>query len=291
MFWPEPTACSSAVTPSLSAMPGSAPASSRMRTISWYGAEPSPRMTASSRAVQPRSLTWLTSMSGLHHAPDVVDVAAFAGRDHRDSAEAVADRQVGVGRQQGLQHRHAAGDAGDQPRGVVAVVERIGVGAQRDEQPGDGDPVVRRGEQQGGPLAGVAGLEVGACRAVRARRRRRRRRRGGEQALLGGAVGPPGRSARLRSQQVGDLVWPSAERAGPAVSPSRSAAIRESAPAATRTRTVSTYRALPLPSMTASCRAVQPRLLTWSTVDAGPDQPADDGRVPRSAARISAVPL
>ena len=100
--------------------------------------------------------------AGLDDPADVVDVPALAGRDRREPAEPVADGQVGVGRQQRLEHGHAAGHAGDQPRGVVAVVERVRVGPQRDQHLGDVDVVVGRGQQQRGPVVIVASLEVGA---------------------------------------------------------------------------------------------------------------------------------
>ena len=86
--------------------------------------------------------------AGAHDPVHVGDVAALAGRDHRHAAVPVADRQVRVRGQQRLQHRDAAGDAGDQPGGVVAAVEGVRVGAQRDQQPGHVDPVVGGGEQQ-----------------------------------------------------------------------------------------------------------------------------------------------
>ncbi len=60
--YPNRSACSSAVTPSRSPIEASAPASSRIRTISWCRAPPSPSTTASSNAVHPSEFTWFTSI-------------------------------------------------------------------------------------------------------------------------------------------------------------------------------------------------------------------------------------
>src|SRR5690606_7975086 len=60
---PAASAWASGVVPSRAASSGSAPAASRTRTTSWWSGPPSPRITASSRPVQPRSLTWSTSTS------------------------------------------------------------------------------------------------------------------------------------------------------------------------------------------------------------------------------------
>ena len=57
------------------------------------------------------------------------------------------------------QHGDAAGDAGDEPRGVVPVVHRVGVGTCGDEQPGDVDVVAERSEQQRSAATLVAGLD------------------------------------------------------------------------------------------------------------------------------------
>ena len=83
-------ACSSGVTPSLSPIDRSAPAATSRRTISWWAGPPSPRITASSSAVQPRSLTWSTSTSvRVEQRPHHLDVAAVGRRDQRRAAEAV----------------------------------------------------------------------------------------------------------------------------------------------------------------------------------------------------------
>ena len=55
--YPFARACSRGVTPSLSPIDRSAPAATSRRTISWWAGPPLPSTTASSRAVQPRSLT------------------------------------------------------------------------------------------------------------------------------------------------------------------------------------------------------------------------------------------
>ena len=198
---------------------------------------------------------------GLHDPAYVVDVAAFAGRDDRDAAVAVADRQVGVGGQQGLEHRDAAGHAGDQPRGVVPVVERVRVGPEGHKQPGDGHAVVRRREQQRGPVVAVAGLEVRLAAQHQRRRIGVAVGRGGEQPFLRGRApyvfcigGLPeqGRDGGL-THLLGVLAGGQAVVDG---------GMPTSAPAATRTRTVSTYRSVPSPRITDSWSAVQPRLFT-----------------------------
>ena len=65
----------------------------------------------------------------------------------------------------------------------MPVVERVRVGPERHEQPGDGHPVVRRREQQRSPVVAVADLEVRLC--AQRRRVRVAVRRGGRD-LLGG---------------------------------------------------------------------------------------------------------
>ena len=184
--WPDVRACSRAVTPSPSAIAGSAP-----------GVEQDPhdllvrrRPVAQDHRLEqgrPAEVVDVVDVDvGLHDPAYVVDVAAFAGRDDRDAAVAVADRQVGVGGQQGLEHRDAAGHAGHQPRGVVPVVERVRVGPERHEQPGDGHAVVRRREQQRGPVVLVAGLEVRLAAQHQGRRVGVAVGRGGEQSLQRG---------------------------------------------------------------------------------------------------------
>jgi len=74
-------------------------------------------------------------------------VAALTGRDDGEAAEAVADGQVRVRWQQCLEHRHTPGHSGDEPRGVVALVKSVWVGAERDEGPGHLDPVEGGGQQ------------------------------------------------------------------------------------------------------------------------------------------------
>ena len=147
----------------------------RMRAISWYLVEPSPRITHSSSAVQPRLLTWLTSIGGpLQHRAHVVDVAALAGRDHRHSPEPVDDRHVRVGGQQHVEHRHTAGHARLQERRVVPVVERVRVGAGRDQEPGDLDMVAGdRDEQRSSARRLARAASSRACAASSARSSRR----------------------------------------------------------------------------------------------------------------------
>ena len=70
--------------------------------------------------------------------------------------------QVRVCGQQGLEHRDAAGDAGDQPGCVVLVVEGVRVRPERDEDPRDVGPVVGRGQQQGSTPSVTGRLQVGA---------------------------------------------------------------------------------------------------------------------------------
>ncbi len=165
--------------------------------------------------------------AGLHDAAHVVDVAALARGDDRDAAVPVADREVRPRGQEHVDHRDAAGDAGDQPRGVVAVVEGVRVGAEGDQDPGRLDPVVRRREEQRGALVVVALLEVGAAAQ-------------GEGDLVGVAVETPALAGGGLGQEVGDLVEAAVAGGllrGPAV-PARG--MLTSTPAATRTRTVST---------------------------------------------------
>ena len=57
---PRCSACANGVTPWASARLTSAPPATSKRTISVCAAPPSPRMMASSKAVQPRRLTWFT---------------------------------------------------------------------------------------------------------------------------------------------------------------------------------------------------------------------------------------
>ena len=97
--------------------------------------------------------------AGADHPPDIVDMAAFAGRDHRDAAEPVAQGQVRIRRQQRLEHRDAAGDAGDQPCAVLLIVLRVRVGTEDDQKPCHVEVVGGRGQQQGGSATVVAGLD------------------------------------------------------------------------------------------------------------------------------------
>jgi hypothetical protein len=90
-------------------------------------------------------------------------VPALAGRDRREPSEAVARGEVRVRRKQRLEHRDAAGHAGDQPRRVVTVVERVRVGAHGHQQPCHRHVVVRRREQQRRAPPLVTRLDVGAC--------------------------------------------------------------------------------------------------------------------------------
>lgn len=98
---------------------------------------------------------------GLDDAAHVVGVATLARRDHGETPEAVADRQVRVGREQRLEHVDRARDAGDEPRGVVLVVEGVGRSAHGHEQVRDRHVVLGDGVQQRRPARRVLGLEVG----------------------------------------------------------------------------------------------------------------------------------
>ena len=70
-------------------------------------------MIASSRAVQPRLLTWFYVDVGLDDAAYVVDVSALAGGDDRNAAEAVDDGEVRASWEERFEHGNAAGHAGD----------------------------------------------------------------------------------------------------------------------------------------------------------------------------------
>jgi hypothetical protein len=106
-------------------------------------------------------------------------------------------------REQDLQHRHAPGDAGDQPWRVVPVVEGVRVGAESDQQSGDVEPVAGHGEQQRRPLPAVADLQAGP-RAQRLRSRVGVARRGGRQEG-GSRVGRLGLPSGGQRRQDGAL--------------------------------------------------------------------------------------
>jgi hypothetical protein len=85
---------------------------------------------------------------GLDDAAHVLDMSPLAGRDQGHATEPVANGQIRVRRQQRLQHRDASRHAGDQPWCVVLGVHGVRVRAERDEDAGDVDMLVRHGEQQ-----------------------------------------------------------------------------------------------------------------------------------------------
>ena len=89
----------------------------------------------------------------LQHRAHVVDMAAFAGRNDRHSPEPVDDRHVRVGGQQHIEHRDAAGHARLEERRVVPVVQRVRVGAGRDQHPGHLDVVPGDRDEQRRPAA------------------------------------------------------------------------------------------------------------------------------------------
>jgi hypothetical protein len=104
--------------------------------------------------------------SRAHHSPHVVDMSAFAGRDHRYPVEPVAQGRVRPGRQQYLEHRDGPGDAGDQPGAVLLVVLRVWIGTERNQQPRDVKVVGRGSQQQRSPFAVIAGLDGCSARSA-----------------------------------------------------------------------------------------------------------------------------
>ena len=228
--------------------------------------------------------------AGADDAAHVADVAALGGRDHRDAAEPVADPQVGPRRQQRLEHLDAAGHPGDQPGSVVLVVERVGVGSERDQQSGDRRP-------GRAPAASSSGVR---CRASRASRSAPAR------SASAARSASPARPPRSSTSAARDRGRPHARPVAAAARSRRSLGCgmlhrRQPGRAGDGIADVDSggdqhphgvdVPRAPSPSMIASCSAVQPSRLTWSrSTPARTSRPATSAW-PRSAARIRPVPL
>ncbi len=230
--YPLRCACCSGVTPSLSAIDRFAPAASRIRTISWWRATAVAEDDRLEHRGPPEVVDVVDVDAGLDDPAHVVHVPALARGDDRQAAEPVPDGQVRVGGQQRLEHRDAAGDAGDQPGRVVLVVEGVRVRPERDEDPRDVGPVVGHGQQQGvrrrspsasssAPRAGPAPRRPASPEVAAASSRR----------LASAPVDRPGRVLPQGLLQGGDLA-----RILPCSGPGRAARRRPAATAAGRRR-------------------------------------------------------
>ena len=125
--------------------------------------DPSPRTTASSRAVQAELVDVVEVDRRVVDGPrHVVVVTTFRGRDDRCAAEPVEHVVVGLRGRDDLGHPDAPVHAGHQPGRVVAVVQGVRVRTEVDQQPGDGRMVAGGSEQQRGAAVPVSGLEVGS---------------------------------------------------------------------------------------------------------------------------------
>ena len=231
--------------------------------------------------------------AGLDDPTYVVDVAALARGDHREPAEPVPDGQVRVRGQQRLEHRDAPGDAGDQPGRVVLVVEGVRVGSERDEDPRDVGPVVRR-RPAAGEYAGVLAdrLQVGA---------RAQGQRGGVRVAAVAAASsagwpPPCRPVRPRPDAGPSPGWrpdahtPCCERgrAGARRPVSTAAGRRRRRPRA-RARCRRRRRALAQDDRLVQGGPAQPVHVV--DLDAGLDQPADDAGMPPLARADQSGPV
>ena len=121
---------------------------------------PSPRITASSNAVHPSRLTWSRSI------PVVTTRRTYSTCPRSDAGitdtppNRFTSAKVRPRRQQRLEHVDTPRDPGDEPRGVVLVVEGVGVRPQCDEHPCRLDVVPRRREKQGSPPRPVTRLDA-----------------------------------------------------------------------------------------------------------------------------------
>ena len=98
---------------------GLAPASARRRTISVWAFPPSPRITASSSAVQPSLLTWSLSIVGREQDFHRLGMAVMRGRDQRRATVAIGALEVGAGGERHLQDVVAAFRARIEERAVL----------------------------------------------------------------------------------------------------------------------------------------------------------------------------
>ncbi len=137
-------------------MLGSAFAASSSSTISVCAAPPSPRITASSSAVQPRLLTWFTSIFVVEQFAHRGDVAVVRGGDERGAAVAVGAFQVGARGDGHADDLDVAARAGEQEGAVADAVLRVHVGAGRDQQARRLDAILLRRRQQRGAAGAVA---------------------------------------------------------------------------------------------------------------------------------------